>query len=207
MIIHKTENGTYDWLFISTMKCGTNSMYKMLPQIGGDSLWNKQGAFHARPTGRFAETHFTIVRNPYDRAVSIWASTCLRNGDRYNAIGKIRANGGDASRFEDFCKACLTGSPFNWTPHGWLFSNQSKWIKTFIADEFVHIENLKEELERIVGPVPDIPVENKSEHKDWFKYMTQETVDIINDWAESDFGFGYGRIETLDPQAKEVASA
>lgn len=195
MVLHKTESGEFDWLFISTMKCATNSMYQLLPQIGGQQLWNTSGGFHARPTGRFAKRHFTIVRNPYDRAVSIWASTCLRNNDRYNAASKIRSEGGDPNSFEDFCVTCLADDPWLWTPHGWLFTNQHDWINTFILDELVHIENLKPELERIVGPVPDLPTENKSEHRPWLTHMTQDAVDVINDWAEDDFGLGYDRID------------
>jgi len=190
MIIHPDGKGGHDWLFISTMKCATNSMYKLLPDIGGHRLWNTSGNFHARPTGRLAAVHFTIVRNPYDRAVSIWASTCLRDNDRYGAVAKIKSEGGNPGSFEDFCAACLAPPPMSWAQNSWLFENQSEWIRSFMVDELVHLENLKEELEEIVGPVPKLPVENPSSHRPFAEYLTIGSVDIINDWAADDFQLG-----------------
>ena len=99
MIIHPDG-----WVFVSTMKCATNTMYKVLPEIGGHRV---QGGFHARPRVRIYDTHFSVCRNPYDRAVSIWASTCLRHGDRYNAVNKIKSDGGRHDSFEDFCKSVV----------------------------------------------------------------------------------------------------
>ncbi len=93
--------------------------------------------------------------------------------------------------FVDFCVSCLQGDPRKWTPHEWLFRNQSDWYDTTVIDMLVHIENLKPELESIVGPVPDLPFENKSEHEDWKTHMTPQTLEIIGKWAGDDFNLGY----------------
>jgi len=93
-----------DWLFVSTMKCATNSLYAALPETGA----TRHGrGFHPRPSKRLRPLQWTVVRNPYDRAVSIWASTCLRHGDRYKAKARIRSVGGDPESFDDFVAACL----------------------------------------------------------------------------------------------------
>ena len=170
-----------DWLFVSTMKCATNTMYEALPGQ------RKGKGVHPRPKGRLRPVHFTVCRNPYDRAVSIWASTCLREKDRYNAIKRIQSQGGDYTNFDDFCRYCLTS--YHWTWNQWLFRNQTDWHP--VIDRFVHIENLKEETEAIVGEIPKLPTINKSDHEHWRHYMSDTAVEIINEWAGRDFELGY----------------
>jgi len=179
------------WLFVSTMKCATNTMYDVLP---GEALWNMTGQFHGRPARRLAKTHWTIVRNPYDRAVSIWASTCLREGDRYGAKEKVRKYGGIPEYFEDFCRACLYRPTESSDGNKWLFRNQFDWISTFLCDRLAKFENIPGSIERIVGDLPDLPVKNKSEHQHWHNYMTPLSAMIIEQWAPKDFKFGYEKL-------------
>ena len=103
MILHK------DWLFFSTMKCATNTLYELLPKVGGVQKWSVDNnpGFHPRPVERMADVHFTVCRNPYDRAVSIWASTCLRGGDRYGTKAQVEKEGGNYGNLEDFVRTCL----------------------------------------------------------------------------------------------------
>jgi len=172
------------------MKCATNTMYEVLDGLG----WKEVAeGVHPRPTEQMADVHFTICRNPYDRAVSIWASTCLRNGDRYNAVNKIKSEGGNPEKFEDFVKHCLLTEK-NWTPHNWLFSNQMDWSNSTVIDAWVHIENLKQELEAFTGPLEKLPKVNTSKHKAWYQHMTPKIVKMINEWAEPDFWLGYNKL-------------
>ncbi|MBN2164496.1 MAG: hypothetical protein JXR25_04965 [Pontiellaceae bacterium] len=177
------------WLFVSTRKCATNGMYDSLP---GERIGP---GFHPRPNGRMAPVHWTIVRNPYDRAVSIWASIWQRSGDRYGIKAALKKE--DAS-FEEFAKLCLTGN-LDWAPpelNPWLLTNQADWIDGMIIDRVVHFENLREEISEIVGAI-DLKTSNASKHAPWQDYMTPETIRIINEWAAADFEqFGY---EKLDP--------
>lgn len=187
MVIHPDQK----WCFVSTMKCATNTLYEILPKIGGHKV---QECFHPRPTIRLADIHFTVCRNPYSRAVSIWASTCLRDGDRYNAIKRIKSEGGDPNNFDDFCKYCLVGDPRIWTPHEWLFRNQHSWWDTTIIDRILHMENLHQELQQIVGKIPELPTKNKSDHNPWAVYTSPDAIEIINQWAPRDFLLGYDKL-------------
>ena len=176
-------------LFISTMKCATNTVYDALEKI--DWMPITKGV-HPKPVERLAEIHFTICRNPYDRAVSIWASTCLRDEDRYNAKKHILSKSGDPNKFSDFVRICLDG-PITWTPHNWLFSNQTDWYDSMVVDAFCHIENLKPEIESITGPL-EISNINVSQHKPWYQYMTPKIVKRLNKWAGNDFDLGYNKL-------------
>jgi len=183
------------WCFISTMKCATNSLYKALP---GMPLWDVTGDFHARPAKRLARTHFTVVRNPYDRAVSIWASTCMREGDRHGAKALIKAHHGNPEDFEDFCRFCLVMDPEHWAKVPWLFKNQTDWIDTFLCDRVARMESLEKDIEEIVGERINLPVENKSEHRPWMDYMTPFAAMVIDDWAPKDFKYGYDKLSMGD---------
>ena len=180
------------WLFVSTRKCATNAMYDCLP---GERVGK---GFHPRPQARLAPLHWTIVRNPYDRAVSIWASTCRREGDKYGIKALLKT---DHPGFADFARRCLAGN-LDWAPRDpWLFKNQSEWIEEMLIDRIVHFETLSEELPGIVGPV-DLRISNASNHAAWQEYMTPETIGIINKWAAADFErFGY---EQIDPTAAQA---
>ena len=59
------------WLFVSTMKCATNTLYKDLKDQVRGTFWDGGQEFHAIPNKRVAPIHWTVVRNPFDRAVSI----------------------------------------------------------------------------------------------------------------------------------------
>lgn len=176
-----------EWLFVSTRKCATNTLYKALE---GKRIQN--GGFHPRPNERMAPLHFTVVRNPYDRAVSIWASTCLRGHDKYGARNHIRQNGGNPDQFIDFCDSCLLQSFPTRDP--WLFRNQSSWLDTFIWDNALSFETLGDDLASI-GIEVELPHLNQSKHPHWAELMTDESVRVIEHWAAFDFErFGYEKL-------------
>jgi len=172
------------------MKCATNSLYKLFDEMG----WMRLGeGFHPITKDRLADVHFTVCRNPYDRAVSIWSSTCLREGDRYGAVKQIKDNDGWHGNFGDFVDHCLL-SDLKWSNNPWLFKNQSDWRAMMLLDLIVPIEHLKEGLEELMGPLPQLPKENTSPHRDWEQYMTPEIIEKLNKWAGEDFSVGYERL-------------
>lgn len=173
------------WLFISVRKCATNTMYRSLPgkRIGT--------GFHGRPQPgeRLADKHFTIVRNPYDRAVSIYASTVLRPKDHYGA--KAMCDG----TFEDFCRRCLITSNQRWGREPWLFRNQSSWLDGLVIDHYLRFENLQDDVESL-GLGIELAHENVSEHAPWESYINDITLPLLNEWAGHDFEkYGYDRIQ------------
>lgn len=178
-----------EWAFISTQKCATNTMYKVLPGV-------RQGQMHHMPNTRVAPIHWTIVRNPYDRAVSLYGSTALRsNGDRYNVRQEC---GGGVPEFETFIERCLLVNKNKWkhprgSTHAYLFRNQHDWIKSGIIDNVVHLENLYVEIEELIGlKISQKVKDNASPRKEWMSYMTPKAIKLLNKWAEPDFEhYGY----------------
>ena len=190
-----------DWLFVSTMKCATNSLYKVLPAHGGQ--WIGGQSFHAlpKPEERLAPTHWTCCRNPYDRAVSIWASTCVRkaNRERYGAFGYIQDFGGDPLSFADFARYILPARP-KLGPTAWLWRNQSDWQDQFIVDLVLRTEELETELLWYFGIDARIPFLNASQHEQWRHYYGDgAVVAAVDKWAGEDFDrFAYDRLDGRD---------
>jgi Sulfotransferase family. len=183
MIIHD------DWLFISTMKCATNSLYAALP----GARYGR--GFHSRPAKgeRIRPLQWTVVRNPYDRAVSIWASTCLREGDRYRAKARIRSVGGEPESFDDFVAACLANG-YRWAGgHGWLFRNQADWLDGVVIDRVARFSDLDADVAAIIGEVISIPAKNESEHGFYRDHYTRdETWHAVTQWAGRDLDPEFG---------------
>jgi len=200
------------WLYISTMKCATNSLYKDLKAQVLGAEWAGGNNFHAIPSSsshpipvggtkhkadcgekvRLAPLHWTVVRNPYARAVSIWASTCVRESNRakYEPFELIKAAGGDPINFEDFVNHVLLPQPKLRVP--WLYRNQSEWVSQFICDKFLHLETLEADLEATLGQPIKLSMENTSEHDEWKGYYTEPIKRKVLTWAGEDFSkFGY----------------
>lgn len=184
MVIHE------NWVFVSAMKCATHSMYMLLESLGGEP-YRPRNTMHPVAAVRFGPVHFTVTRNPYDRAVSIWAST--KGAAKYRASAWISGQGGDPENFEDFCCYCLDGDP-HWARVPWLYRNQTDHHQRGIIDTTVQLERLAQDLPEIVGPIGDIPTENRSLRSHWKEYMTPTAIDLINRWAAPDFAFGYERL-------------
>ncbi len=184
------------WLFVSTMKCATNTLYDALQKQFEGTEWfaERQSVFHGIPEKRIAPIHWTVCRDPYDRAVSIWHSTCVResNQDRYDAHGYIKSLGGDPLNFEDFVEFILSRKPRLNNPYLWL--NQSEWHDLFICDLFLHIEDLESELREHLDLDLDLPHLNVSEGRGkWHEYYKNEdTMSKVALWAGDDFErYGY----------------
>lgn len=187
-----------EWLFFSTMKCATNSMYEYLqkPELGG--VWCGGKEFHGRPRERMAPIHWTIHRNPFDRAVSIWASAVVReeNRLRYGAAEDMAKMGLNPDNFSDFAYWLSDGC--GWAMRNpFLFADQSSWLRDIPVDMVMPLENLKDNLGAVLGDkyiaAGPLPVKNTSIHNvRMVYYVDPEATRNITAWAASDFElFGY----------------
>lgn len=174
------------WLFVSTMKCATNSLYYDLEKAGGQ--WAGGKDFHGIPRERMAPYHWSVCRNPYDRAVSIWASTCVRpkNQRRYEAWPTILRAGGSPGSFDDFVSLVLHPGIESRVP--WLWRNQTDWQDQFLLDGVMHLENLEEEIAEKLDLNLQLSHKNTSTHMSWATYYTNpKTVRLVQEWAGRDF--------------------
>jgi len=193
------------YCFVSNRKCATNTMYKILTE-NYDGV--HVGSYHENRTGLFSSPdlfHWTIVRNPYTRAVSTWASTCLRNnGDRYWFRRSIERQGGNPDIFMDFMELLLNFKP-GLVREEWLVKTQYEWLKGIKFDRVLKIENLSEEFNELPfvkqkGGALSLPFENSTHkvRKDFREYLNKETMAMVEEWAYKDFqeyGYETGRIE------------
>ena len=127
-----------------------------------------------------------ICRNPYSRMVSVWWGIVhvewRANRERIEAIG--------SDEFPDFVR-WITRPDLGETRS--IYRTQNDWIGETLVTDVVHLENLVEELEPILGPV-DAPRLNSTAgvRKPWAEYYDEDTRERVLAWAADDFGrFGY----------------
>lgn len=217
---------SHRFTFISTMKCATNSLtHLLLTKYDG----TMPGELHDRRRELIPPGHFTfsVCRNPYTRAISVWWSTCMRHDlDRYG----FRKACPEADSFEGFM-AWVVSQPR--PPHDLLIT-QSDWHRDTPIEVFLHVENLEAEFARL----PFVPAPEKlgllnatvtsDQHTVDFQrlregavaeslgsrpqrrreraevYLTPQAVGLVRRWAEEDFArFGYD----LDPAKVHDISA
>ena len=210
---------SHRFAFISTMKCATNSLTQALIR---DFDGVMPGGLHERrmelvPAGYFT---FSVCRNPYTRAISLWWSTCMRNAlDRYG-FRQACADPDTLGGFMQWVNGLRT------VPHELLLT-QSQWHRDTRVDRFLKIEDLDAEfaalpfarpgaslgllnattteqqgimdLQRLQAGDGDLafstrPQRRRSAARD---YLTPGAVEAVQAWAAEDFDrFGYSR----DPQ-------
>lgn len=138
--------------------------HEMLPY-----LWRRRLA----PRDAFT---FAFCRNPYDRAVSLWAYNNKRNGFDLT--------------FKEFC--------LNWGNWGWrLRYPQAKWLDRVSLDFLGRFENLQGDFDKLCDalgverrPLPHV---NPTEHLPWQEYYDEVTRGIVRShWARDFERFGYG---------------
>lgn len=179
---------TSDFVFVSTPKCATNSMYQLLPLVFPEGQFD--GSWPPKKHKLFT---WAIVRNPYDRAVAVWWSTTvdptrtLKQKYCYVALG--------TTDFTKFLRFMLTRPHMLQNRH--LSKTQAEWLRGISLSRTVHLETLERDLAAIPywKPGIELPHLNKSVgRKHWTEYMNQERAALVQEWAGDDFErFDYSR--------------
>jgi hypothetical protein len=176
-------------------------MYDVLPSYGGVRV----GGFHDRRVPKHAAgwMKLGIVRDPYDRALSIWWATQFSKGNK-DIIASVTRTQGEYN-FKAFC-LWMSGK-FTRGRHGihgarWgLFRPMHEWYKKVRITHWLHTESLEAEfnaLPFVEAPVK-LPYVNTSAEKKKGRptledAMTPDIQAIIEEWAGEDFEtFGYKR--------------
>ena len=191
----------HKFVFISTPKCATHTMYEFLQRYGAQ---RREGAFHhVHVPKRYADyCLWTVVRNPYARAVSIWwyllhTDTPMGQGRRLLWQNMI---GGDS--LEEFLR-WLTTQPLPMRRANLALIPQHGWLRDVGLTAVLHLERLREELlvlpfvsETDLADLPHIDSDNRhlsqAAYGDWREHMTDELAELVREWAGGDFArFGY----------------
>ena len=130
------------YVFVSVPKCGSQTLFKVLVE----SFKGKRvGGMHhnAVPDSALDFYCFTVIRNPYDRAVSIWWSTTQRperrNDDRYG----LRKASSDPDNFETWALEVMAG--VRPAPHVGrvLLRSQQEQLRGVRLDRLLKLEDLE----------------------------------------------------------------
>ena len=129
---------------------------------------------------------FTVVRNPYDRAVSQFEYARLNNDCN------IRTQN---ISFDEWIKLTYKEKrPFFRKAGQKFFSTQKEWLLNkngkIDIDYIVRIENLIDDykvVQDIIGIKEKLPYLNKTERKSYKKYYSKESKKIIEDYFRDDF--------------------
>jgi len=136
---------------------------------------------------------FTVVRNPYDRVISLWSDKCR---DIQHKIFKDR-DIGPFEKFEDFVKALCEIDDFDihWVSQYDLLVADGQIAPGMVCkyerlhQDWVMIRHI---CKGYGLDLPALPKENTTDHEAWESYYTDETRQMIYALYEKDFEiFGY----------------
>ena len=197
---------SHRFVYISTPKAGTHTICRLLKDHFPDGL-RKNGLHNTRIPRCYQDyPRWTVVRNPFSRAVSLWWSTCrLHSEDRYGA----RKGCGAVDDFPQFMRWLVGLEPMGRQRQP-LFLNQSDWLKPVQPIQILHLERLEEDLQGMPWWKDGIalPEENTTTQKierqsseegseilrpSWRELcQPKEIQQAVLEWAGEDFEmFGY----------------
>lgn len=178
-------------LFVSTPKCATNTIYHLLQEhFGGERLGPH---FHRRDVpAEFRDWFvFSVVRNPYSRAVSTWWRTVMDKTAK-----RIFAHAPGGEDLATFVRWLATKPPE--AEYRRLCYSQAEWLAPVKPNRVLRLEHLRDELWSLPWwdvEVVKLPRRNQCHgRKRWWLYLTEDAVRAVEDWAGPDFDtFGYSR--------------
>ena len=186
------------YVYVTVPKAGSTSMFEILNKYYEVS---RAYAHHETIIPADAKDYFsfTIVRDPYTRAVSIWYHMTQRTGDRYGFIDKCPcSNMDDPVTFLNwFYKGKKQYTLKYYKERIPATRLQSEQLKDVRLDKIIKLENLEEEFKLL-------PFYNGNPEV-WPKINVGNTVpDKIYGVEIKKFADGSGRIATSNKRVEEV---
>lgn len=201
-------NKKLEFVYISTPKCCTHTIYKILEDHYSDGL--RKAGFHNNRIVDGYQKYFrwTVVRNPFSRAVSIWWSACrLAHKDQY----KFRARSGGQYDFTTFVEWMANVSDEEKAREP-LLQNQTEWLTPAEPIHAIHLENLMDELRELPFWKDGIQISKLNTTDEKIKTQSElegnqiskpllsdlyneRSIEAVLKWADPDFDrFEYKRI-------------
>lgn len=183
------------FVFTGITKTATQTMFAVLSRYYGGRLDDNVNA-HSVEIPEYARDRFTftVCRNPYDRAVSLWWSTTqIPDEVKFDRYG-FRAACPNPDDFTAFARWLATDAP----EHE-LTRTQAAHVAGVRLDAVLRFESLAEDFNRLPfyrGEPKVWPRENQTinERGPWQDYMTDEARRWVLEWCADDFNrFGYQR--------------
>jgi len=135
---------------------------------------------------------FSVIRNPYDRLVSLWADM-LNGPQKDDALNQNRTlqQWKDVS-FDEFVRGVVKIPDKYMNPHvmpqhrliGCTHGVRANWLILF-----EHLGNSWPVLQHMFG-LPGLPHERKSEHWPWEEYYTPQLMQLVAKKYRQDFELG-----------------
>lgn len=196
----------HKFIFIHIHKCAGSSMtYALVPELGEDDLvlgvteegrrLDKIGqetkGLHkhskAKEIKEFLEPEiwnnyfkFSFVRNPWDRLVSYYHWWLKTNWDNERGTAqKIKA----LDNFEEYLfSPYRSKNPCN----DYLVDDEGNNLVDFVGKQERIYRDFAYVCGRIGLPNLNLPRRNQSQHKEYFKYYTPETINLVAEWFKAD---------------------
>lgn len=172
----------YRVAYIAPPKTATRTMYGVMKRY---FQGKQQGDHTLRVPEEYKDfTTIIVIRNPYDRFVSMWMAATTR-GDRY---GFIKQTGSDnivdgARMLVDLNVTSGKGHPLKWS--------QAIYHRENRIDYCIRLETLEQDFMDLPFVDKEVkfshanPTEAKSKH--WSEYYTDELIDLVNQFYKDDF--------------------
>lgn len=196
---------THKIIFVSNPKTGSHTGFKLMEEnFNGRPL----GGFHnvVVPTENLDYKTFTFVRDPYDRAVSIWNSVLNKEGSNLQVPKRDQRDFTKAIGSTDFKSFCLWIKDYPKVNHKHIACEPqfSHLRKCNVPLYYIKMENMLSGLNSFlsINNIPvlySIPHELHRPHKSFWELGDQECLDAINIWADEDFNiFKYNKFERFN---------
>ncbi len=187
----------HNLLFVHITKTGGNSVHEVMESAGKLEFYNEHYTINSlrdkiNDDGLFNRlTKFAIVRNPWDRMLSIYL---FRFYDP--KIGSIKTN------FNKWIEFIYSGKKQRLMHHSLLlhkyeYSNQLNWITGDDGDIWVNdilrFENIENDMVRFLRfhgiRIKEFPKTNFTEHNHYWHYYDAKSIGLVADHYEKDLQF------------------
>ena len=182
------------YVFVSCPRNATRSMFRTL--ISRDQGM-RYGGFHSNtlPNNSGPWTKFTIVRDPYSRAVSVWRRCVFEH-----RAGRVKHSGIGEPELTDFVTFLKTIKRVG--PQGFAYLTQEQQLGKIKFDKILRFENLDEDYWSLRWVHERKPLPHVTEKDPFSKgldadLLTDQSIEAIEVWSPKDFElYGYDKLKT-----------